>query len=62
MIENKKVYDPVEIQKQLGLGKTRLYEFLEEVYKNKSPFIVIKVGRLYKIPKEPFNHWINGEI
>ncbi len=62
MNEIKKVYSPKEIQKMLGLGKESVYVFLEEVYKNKKPFIVIKIGKLYKIPKEPFNRWLNGEI
>ncbi len=55
------VYSPKEIQKMLGIGKESVYEFLEEVYKNKKPFMVIKIGKLYKIPKEPFNRWLNGE-
>lgn len=62
MNEAKKVYSPKEIQKMLGLGKESVYVFLEEVYRNKKPFIVIKIGKLYKIPKEPFNRWLNGEI
>lgn len=57
----KKVYDPSDIQDLLGLGRTTLYEFLEKVYKEQKPFTVIKVGRLYKIPKGPFNRWISGE-
>ena len=44
------VYSPKEIQKMLGIGKESVYEFLEEVYKNKKPFMVIKIGKLYKIP------------
>jgi hypothetical protein len=59
--EIKKVYDPMDIKKMLGIGRASVYEFIEEVYKTQSPFIVIKVGKLYKIPKEPFNKWINGE-
>lgn len=62
MNEVNKVYSPREIQKMLGLGKESVYGFLEEVYMNKKPFMVIKIGKLYKIPKEPFNRWLNGEI
>ena len=62
MNEVNKVYSPREIHKMLGLGKESVYGFLEEVYMNKKPFIVIKIGKLYKIPKEPFNRWLNGEI
>ena len=56
----KKVYDASDIQKILGLGRNKVYEFLEEVYKNKQPFIVIKIGKLYKVPKDSFDKWING--
>ncbi|MDD2377137.1 MAG: helix-turn-helix domain-containing protein [Clostridia bacterium] len=58
--ELKKVYDPIEIQKILGLGRTKLYEFLEKVYKNGEPFLVLKIGKQYKVPKEQFDVWING--
>lgn len=61
MNEVNKVYTPMEIQKMLGVGKESVYGFLEEVYKNKEPFMVIKIGKLYKIPKEPFNRWLSGE-
>ena len=44
MNEVNKVYSPREIQKMLGLGKESVYGFLEEVYMNKKPFIVIKIG------------------
>lgn len=60
--EYKKVYDPKDIRELLGLSKDRTYAYLEEVYQNKTPFMVIKVGKLYKIPKEPFNKWLNGEV
>lgn len=56
-----KVYNPSEVAKMLGLGRTRVYEYLEEVFKVQDPFVVIKVGKLYKIPKGPFDKWISGE-
>ena len=58
--ENKKVYSIAEIQKLLGLGRTKTYNFLEEVYKNQKPFRVIKIGKLYRIPKESFDNWLNS--
>ncbi len=60
-MEDKKVYEPRDIQRQLGLCRNTLYEFLEDVYKTQQPFIVIKIGKLYKIPKEPFDKWISGD-
>lgn len=58
--ENKKVYSISEIQKLLGLGRTKTYNFLEEVYKNQAPFRVIKIGKLYRIPKDSFDKWLNS--
>ena len=58
--ENKKVYSIAEIQKLLGIGRTKTYNFLEEVYKNQKPFRVIKIGKLYRIPKESFDNWLNS--
>ncbi len=56
----KKVYDVADIQKILGIGRSKSYEFLDEVYKQQKPFNVIKIGKLYKVPKEPFDKWIAG--
>lgn len=55
----KKVYSAVEVQKILGLGRNNLYNYLEEVYKKQSPFRVLKIGRVYKIPKVIFDNWLN---
>ena len=55
----KKVYDVADIQKILGIGRNKAYEFLEKVYTKKTPFNVIKIGRLYKIPKDIFDKWIS---
>jgi hypothetical protein len=60
--ETKKVYDVADIRVILGLGKNKVYEFLEEVYQNKKPFVVIKVGKLYKVPKESFDKWLEGDL
>ncbi len=58
--ENKKVYSISEVQKLLELGRTRVYKFLEEVYKSQEPFRVIKIGKLYRIPKDSFDQWLNN--
>lgn len=57
----KQVYMASEIQKLLGLGKTKTYEFLNEVYKQKTPlFRVIKVGTAVRVQKQSFDNWFNG--
>ena len=58
----KQVYDADDIQKLLGIGRSKAYSFLDEVYEKQKPFRVIKIGRLYRIPKETFDKWLKGEI
>lgn len=55
------VYMASEIQKALGLGKTKTYQFLNEVYKQKKPlFRVIKVGSAVRVQKQSFDDWLNS--
>ncbi len=54
------VYIAEDIQKLLHLGRSKSYEYLEEVYRNKGPFRVIKIGKLYRIPKQSFDAWLNA--
>lgn len=56
----KKVYLASDIQKQLGLGRSKTYEFLEEVYRVQEPFRVFKVGKLFRVPKRSFDAWLDG--
>ena len=56
----KQVYMASDIQKALGIGRSKTYEFLEEVYKKQSPFRVIKVGKLFRVPQKSFDAWINA--
>ena len=58
----KKGYDAEDIQKLLGIGRSKAYTFLDEVYEKQKPFRVVKIGRLYRVPKEAFDKWLNGEI
>ena len=58
---SKKVYEAEYIQKLLGIGRTKVYEFLDEVYQKQEPFRVIKIGKMYKIPCRPFDKWLSGE-
>ncbi len=54
------VYSANEIQKALRMGRTKTYEFLNEVYKEQKPFRVIKIGTAVRIPKKSFDEWIGG--
>ena len=62
MCLEKKVYDAEDIQKLLGIGRSKAYAFLDEAYENQKPFRVIKIGKLYRVPKEALDKWLNGEI
>lgn len=58
--EEKKVYDAEDIQMILGIGRSKTYAFLREIYQRKEPFKVIRVGNLYKIPKKSFDKWLEN--
>ena len=54
------VYYPAEIRVILGISKSRVYTFLDEDYKQKdAPFKVIKIGKLFRIPKRSFDEWLS---
>lgn len=51
-----------DIQEVLQVGKNSAYDLVKKAYENKSPFPVIKIGRLYRVPKQKFMDWIrNGD-
>lgn len=58
---NKKVYEVDEIREILGVGRTKMYDYIKEVYKTQTPFKVIRIGNVYRIPKASFDKWIDGE-
>lgn len=59
-MEESKVYLASDIQKALALGRSKTYEFLDEVYQKQEPFRVIKVGKLFRVPQKSFDDWINA--
>ena len=36
------------------------YVFLEKVYEDQAPFKVIKIGKLYRVPKKSFDEWLDN--
>ena len=56
-----KVYKVEDIQQMLGIGRSKTYMFLEKVSTDQKPFRVIRVGNSYRIPRDSFDKWINGE-
>lgn len=58
---DRQVYLAADIQRMLGIGKSKAYPFLEDVYKQKNPpFKVLKIGKLFRVPKRGFDEWLNG--
>lgn len=57
----RRVYSTEEIQEILGMKRSATYNFLTKVYKDRRPFLVHKVGSMYRVPKESFDAWLSGE-
>lgn len=57
----RRVYSTEEIQEILGMKRSATYNFLTKVYKDGHPFLVHKVGSMYRVPKESFDAWLSGE-
>ena len=55
---NKRVYTPQEIMIMLGVSEGTTYDFLNKVYETKSPFKVIKINSVIRVPKEGFDEWL----
>lgn len=55
------VYLAADIQNKLNIGRSKTYEFLEQIYNLENPpFRVIKIGRLYRVPRKSFDNWLNA--
>lgn len=60
-ITTQQVYSAADIQRALGIGRSKTYMFLNDVYKqDKPPFRVIKVGNSVRVPKQSFDAWLNA--
>lgn len=60
--QSKKVYEVSDIQNMLGMSRTKTYKFILNVFREKKPFTVVKIGGTYKIIKESFDKWIGGDV
>ena len=49
-----------DIQRLLGIGRSKAFSFLDELYQKQEPFRVIKIGKLFWVPKQSFDNWLNG--
>lgn len=57
---DKKVYDVEDIQRLPRIGRSKAYSYLDEVYRKQEPFRVIKIGKLFRVPKQSFDNWLDG--
>lgn len=55
------VYLAEDIQRILGIGRSKSYYFLDEVARAENPpFRVLRVGKLLRVPKQGFDAWLYG--
>lgn len=54
------LYLAEDVREILQLSKTKVYEYLQQVYLTQQPFRVIKIGKLFRIPKQSFDAWLYG--
>ena len=52
-------YTAEEIMQILKIGKTAVYDLIKDSYKNNKNFKVLKIGKLYRIPKNSFCNWFS---
>ena len=55
----KKVLTATDIAELLGVCKKTAYGLIRQALVTGDMFKVIKVGRLYKIPTQPFLEWLD---
>lgn len=55
----KKVFTAKDIQEILGICEKTAYDLIRQALVRGDMFKVIKIGRLYKIPAQPFLDWLD---
>lgn len=58
--EESTVYRPSDIQRILKFSKGKTYTFIAQVYAAEGPFMVMKLGKSYRINKASFDYWFNN--
>lgn len=57
----KKVLTAADIAQLLGVCEKTAYSLIRQAQINGNMFKVIKIGRLYKIPTQPFLNWLDEQ-
>jgi excisionase family DNA binding protein len=55
------VYTITEMQEMLNISRESAYRFAGEVYQKQEPFVILKIGRSFRIPKDSFDRWMKGQ-
>lgn len=58
---SKGTYTAEDIMKILNIKKTAVYDLIKDSFKNEKNFRVIKIGKLYRVPKTSFDDWFQGK-
>ena len=58
---SKGTYTADDIMKILNIGKTAVYDLIKDSLRNNKNFKVIKIGKLYRVPKTSFDDWFQGK-
>lgn len=56
------VYTVQEMQEILNISRESAYRFAGEVYQKQQPFVILKIGKSFRIPKDSFDRWMKGQI
>lgn len=51
-------YSANQVFSMVGIQKTKGYTWLEQIRQAGEPFKVIRIDKLYKIPRKSFDSWI----
>ena len=57
----KKVLTATDIAQLLGVCEKTAYSLIRQALTRGDMFKVIKIGRLYKVPTEPFLNWLDEQ-
>lgn len=49
-----------DIKGLLGISRNSTYEFVKKSYKEQGPFPVLRIGRIYRVPKDKFMNWLRS--
>ena len=55
------VFSTKDIMMILDISESTAYKLIRQAMTNENMFVVKKIGRDYKIPREPFLNWLESK-